>query len=251
MVEPCSAWTPLRDPTPLAPCIVVGLEVQARPNLHGSGCCWRPTQKLIPLGPDAGILRAIPLVIPRGVAQGFEVELGRRGLKGSTDRDGVSKRRPGSDRLAAIRALVSRPEAPDSPATERGWHCPASFVGPPTAAKIPTVPCGRAALPQPNKEVPGGYAALRLDLMRKPRAPGAAGRKGVSGELVRREWSVGSSRWGVVSCRSSWVFAMRRTLFSLLHRWDLQIAQVCAILAANHRSGSRRAARRDGRMRNS
>ena len=118
-------------------------------------------RKLIPLAQNRCILgascqrrtlsvRRRMLTIASGAshaAQGFEVELGRRGFGGSTDRDGVSKRWPriGSARPRYVR--THRGQSPGLLTKEWGRNFPASFVGPPTAAKIRPVSCGRAALP--------------------------------------------------------------------------------------------------------
>ena len=70
---------------------------------------------------------------------------------------------------------------PRIPCRARGWNCPESFVGPPTAAKIHRFRvAGRPCSPTKLNEVPGGYAALRLEMIAKPRALGAAGKRVVN-----------------------------------------------------------------------
>ena len=155
----------MRDPKPLAPWIAVGSRSAGSTQPTWQRLLLAPHAKTYPPRPKLRHSLVHPArAVPHGRAQGFEVELGSRGRSGGTDRAGMSKCCPGLDRLAAMRALASRPEAPDSPAIERGWNCPVSFVGPPAAAKIRPVRCDRAALPQTKQQVPGGYAALCLDI---------------------------------------------------------------------------------------
>ena len=96
-------------------------------------------------------------------AQGCDAALWRRRRGGSTNRDGLSKRCPGSDRLAGARALAPQTE-PRTPRHDAGAEPSGSSSGPTHGGKDSPVSCGRAALPHRLQEVPGGYAALRLEL---------------------------------------------------------------------------------------
>ncbi len=123
----------------------------------------RPPCELIPLVPERCILVASRPVAPRVRPRASRSSLDIEGTSGSTDRDGMSKCCPGSEWLAAMRALASR-RGPRNPCRARGRNFPESLVGPPTAAKIRRSRAAGRPCRMPIQRVPGGYAALRLEL---------------------------------------------------------------------------------------
>ncbi len=133
-----------------------------------NGNCRRFTRKLIPLGLNRVILVAIPPrrtclrrlrmptshparhVRPRAatsclhVVAGWEHGPGRR----VEALPGIGMARHGKSARAV--------DEPRTPCRARGWNCPESWMGPPIAATIPPVACGRAALP--HKTATGSQA---------------------------------------------------------------------------------------------